>query len=264
MSKSRWFLLTLLTLGALGFTWWDAGERTPESAPLPEWVQGEFAASSAKYAGRTVTVDSASLRFSRGAEPPDIVPVLWIEAIADARPHIRIFDLHIQDADRPSTIRLIASQIDSSFRLQTMPDVAWRRERSRAEIVARATQERAAQTATDSGTSTRHDSSSRLAPTPAVTASAADRIAPRAPTDTVIRQQRFVDQDPVALEELRQVVEACRRNGCRIGIRGLAPARHAEFSARLQALGADSVVLTATSSDGAPLTMLDILPPARR
>lgn len=255
MSTFRWLVLTVTTLAVLGFTWWDATDRRPASAPLPDWVQGEFAASSAKYAGRTLSVDTASLRFSRGAEPPDVVPVLWIEAIKDARAHVRIFDLHIQDADRPSTIRLIASSTDSSFRLQTMPDVAWRRERDRSEIVARAAQERAV-TQPAASVPVRD----ATAPAPAAVASGAMR----APTDTVIRQQRFVDQDPVASEELRQVVAACKRHGCRIGIRGLAPARRAEFSARLHALGADSVVLTATVTDGAPLTMLDIVPPARR
>jgi hypothetical protein len=242
---ARWLVVVLLLVA--GFAGIEYMDRHPGSATLPEWIQGEFAASAERYAGRTVTVDSSAIRFSRGASPADVLPIEWINEVKDARAHIRILDLHVRDGDVPSTIRLIASSQDSSFRLQTMPDVAWRRLSDREARAARVLAHDL--TVTDSAG----------VATAAAIPSGASRPA-TVPSDTVIRERRFADRDPVARDELTQVVAACRRYGCRIGIQGLQQSRFAEFATVLRALGADSVSLTPEPSANTSLVMLEITP----
>jgi phosphoenolpyruvate synthase/pyruvate phosphate dikinase len=76
----------------------------------------------------------------------------------------------------------------------------------------------------------------------------------------VIGATRFADRDPSSRDELTQVVAACRRFGCRIGIRGLQESRYPEFSAFLHKLGADSLSLTPERSASTTLAMLVIAP----
>lgn len=257
MRGSRWMLIGGFALAAAGATWWDVSAAAPASTPLPPWLQGEFAASAERYAGRTFVIDSTAIRFSRGDMPPDVVPVQRVEAIPDARSHVLVFDLHIDDAGRPSTIRLIASRLDSTVRLQTMPDVPWRRVADRAAILARAAQRTAPQPTSVAGDST-------SSPPSAVSAGPVLRDSP-AITDTILGERRFADQDPVAREELRALVDACRRSGCRLGIRGLSPRRQPAFRALLAELGATDITLESHRSlDGVQLTMLDIRPDTRR
>ncbi len=79
-------------------------------------------------------------------------------------------------------------------------------------------------------------------------------------SDTVIRVMRFADGDPASRDELTQVVPACRRFGCRIGIRGLQESRFTEFSEVLHKLGADSLPLTPEPSANTTFAMLVIAP----
>ena len=254
MNRKRTIWLVLVTLAVAGVATMEYWDRHPASAVLPMWIRGEFGASAERYAGRTVTVDSSMIRFSHG-ESADVLPIEWIEEIRDARSNIRILDLHVRDGDRPSTIRLIAAAHDSSFRLQTMPDVAWRALSDREARAARmALRERAAA-----------DTHATVAQADAPSAHAQDTgaaSAREAPSDTVIGSTRFVDRDPAARDELAQVVASCRRYGCRIGVSGLQPSRFAEFSRYLRGLGADSVALTSEPSSQTTMAMLEI-PPAR-
>ena len=213
----------------------------PQSAPLPSWISGEFGASAARYAGRTVAVDTAAIRFSHGDGTAEVLPIEWIEEIEDARKTLHILDLHVKDGGAPSTIRLIASGQDSSFRLQTMPDVAWRRLSDREARMARA----AARDTSDT-------------PVVAVRTKAA-RATPVA-SDTMIGARRFEDSDPVAKDELVQVVKSCRVYGCRIGIQGLQASRYDAFAKYLKGLGADSVTIATETATGTTLAMLEIAP----
>ena len=187
-----------------------------------------------RYAGRTVGVDSAGIRFSHGDGTAEVLPIEWIEEVKDPRPHIRILNLHVRDGDVASTIRLIASAQDSSFRLQTMPDVAWRRLSDR--------EARAARMAVKEPTA--RDTNAPIAPAPVVAAAVVPIAPPVAdsadivPADTVIGATRFTDRDLVAQEELSHVVASCKRFGCRIGIHGLTPARFGAFATFLKGLGA--------------------------
>ena len=255
MNRKRTIWLVLVTLAVAGVATMEYWDRHPASAVLPSWIRGEFGASAERYAGRTVTVDSSMIRFSHGESGADVLPIEWIEEINDARSHVRILDLHVHDGDLASTIRLIASAHDSSFRLQTMPDVAWRALSDREARAARmALRERAAE-----------DTLATVAQADAPSAHAQDTgaaAAREAPSDTVIGSTRFVDRDPAARDELAQVVASCRRYGCRIGVSGLQPSRFAEFSRYLRGLGADSVALTSEPSSRTTLAMLEI-PPAR-
>ena len=79
-------------------------------------------------------------------------------------------------------------------------------------------------------------------------------------SDTTIAAQRFEDRDPVAKDELVQVVKACRVYGCRIGIQGLQPSRYDAFAVYLKGLGADSVTLSTETATGTTLAMLEIAP----
>lgn len=260
MTKPRVLWIVGSTLVLAGFGVLEYRDRHPASAPLPTWIRGEFAASAERYAGRTVAVDSSMIRFSRGAGGGDVLPIEWIAEVKDARAHIRILDLHVRDGDVSSTIRLIASAQDSSFRLQTMPDVAWRRLSDR-EVRAWRVAERE-RGAGDVGTASPVADARHAEPRET------DMEAPFAPfvSDTVIRAQRFADRDPVARDELSQVVASCRRFGCRIGIRGLRSSQFAEFSHYLHRLGADSVALSAEPSANTTLAVLEIVParPYRR
>ncbi len=250
--NKRILLLILATLPMAGYATKDIWGGHPPSASLPTWISGEFAASAERYADRTVTVDSTMIRFSRGAAGADQLPIEWIEEIKDARRNIRILDLHVRDGDHPSTMRLVASSEDSSFRLQTMPDVAWRRQSDRA---ARAQRVAARERGVDAG----------AAPVRAPIGSTVAHHEPDGPaapagSDTVIGALRFSDRDAVSRGELTQVVAACRRFGCRIGIRGLQPSRFPEFSAELRKLGADSLSLTPEPSANTTFAMLVIAP----
>ncbi|MBC7842800.1 MAG: hypothetical protein H7099_10825 [Gemmatimonadaceae bacterium] len=251
MMKPKGLWLVALSLGAVVFGVMEYRDRHPASAQLPTWIRGEFAASAERYAGRTVSVDSAKIRFSHGSDGGDVLPIEWIAEVKDARSHVRILDLHVRDGDVPSTIRLIASAHDSSFRLQTMPDVAWRRLSDR-DVRAERVAERERRD---------HDPDTAVSPERGTPPEKfADSSAGPVASDTVIRAQRFADRDPVARDELVQVVAACRRFGCRIGIRGLEASRFAEFSRYLRGLGADSVALTAEPSESTNLAMLEIVP----
>lgn len=245
MTKQAKVMLVLVTLGVVGYAAMEYHNRHPESAALPAWISGDFAASAERYAGRTVSVDTAEIRFSRGSAGVDVLPISWIEEIPDARAHIRMLNLHVTDGGQESTIRLIASSEDSSFRLQTMPDVAWRRLSDRDARIARA----AAQDTAVSPSSSQH-----------VVAAVSQRTvrADEEPSDTTIGATRFADSDPVAKDELRQVVKSCRVYGCRIGIQGLRPNRYDEFATYLRGLGADSVTLSTETVTGTTLAMLEI------
>ena len=234
-------MMVAVTLAACGYAAVEYFGQHPPSAPLPAWISGEFGASAARYAGRTVAVDSVAIRFAHGDGTSDVLPIEWIEETTDARPYVRTLDLHVKDGEMQSTIRLIASSQDSSFRLQTMPDVAWRR------------------------LSDREAREVRTAARRLSTAGAANVVArvetsrgPVQPTDTTIGAVRFTDRDPVAQDELSQVVKACRIHGCRIGIRGLHPNQYQEFSHYLKGLGADSVSLTTEVMANATLAMMEI------
>ena len=243
MTKQARIAVALVTLAVAGYAAFEYRNRHPESAALPTWISGEFAASAERYAGRTVSVDTAAIRFSRGAGHVDVLPITWIEAIPDARPHVRLLNLHVRDAGMESTIRLIASLEDSSFRLQTMPDVAWRRLSDRDARLARAA-------APDAVGPSAQPVVAAL--TPGATPSE------REAADTTIGATRFADRDPVAKDELAQVVKACRVYGCRIGIQGLQPSRYDEFAKYLRGLGADSVTLSTETATGTTLAMLEI------
>lgn len=251
MMKPKVLWLVVLTLVAVVFGVMEYRDRHPTSAHLPTWIRGEFAASAERYAGRTVSVDSSMIRFSHGAGGGDVLPIEWIAEVTDSRSHVRILDLHVRDGDAPSIIRLIASAQDSSFRLQTMPDVAWRRQSDR-DVRAGRVAERERRVG-DSATAT---PIARGAPPDSVAETSVGSV----PSDTVISAQRFADRDPAARDELVQVVAACRRFGCRIGIRGLDASRFAEFSQYLRRLGADSVALSAEPSANTTLAMLEIVP----
>ncbi len=233
-------MLAVVMIAAGGYAGMEYFAR-PQSASLPSWVSGEFGASAARYAGRTVAVDSAAIRFARGDGTAEVLPIEWIEEIEDARKSLHILDLHVKDGDGKSTIRLIASSQDSSFRLQTMPDVAWRRLSDREARMARAAA---------------RDTSA--APVVAMRGKAA-RATPIA-SDTLIGARRFEDSDPVAKDELVQVVKSCRVYGCRIGIQGLQASRYDAFAKYLKGLGADSVTLSAETVTGTTLAMLEIAP----
>ena len=183
MTQQAKVLLAIVTLGVAGYAAYEYHNRHPESAVLPAWISGDFAASAERYAGRTVSVDTAAIRFSRGQGSVDVLPITWIEEVPDARRNIRTLNLHVKDAGAESTIRLIASSEDSSFRLQTMPDVAWRRLSDRDARVARA----AAQ-------------DTRVAAPQTVVASVTRDLssAEAEPSDTTIGAIRFADRDPVA------------------------------------------------------------------
>lgn len=255
MNRQRLIWLVAIAVSLLGYTLWSVNGAPPANAALPEWTQGEFGASAERYAGRTVRVDSIAIRFSRGAAGVDSLPIERVESIPDVRSHIRIFDLHVQDNGTPSKIRLIASSADSSFRLQTMPDIAWRRLSDREARVARIAaldQPVTDTTVADSG------ASQAVISARASIASIASHDA-RVPRDTVIGARRFSDRDPVAREELMHIIAACRGAGCRIGVRGLLPPQFSEFAGYLRRLGADSVVLTAERTNGGVVTMLDIV-----
>jgi hypothetical protein len=253
MMRRRPLLLALTALGLLGYIAWVATTGAPPSATLPEWTQGEFGASAERYAGRIVRVNATAISFSRGAEGADSMPIKRIEEIVDVRSHVRIFDLHVQDAGSLSKIRLIASSTDSSFRLQTMPDVAWRRLTDRE---ARTAHLAALIQPTSDSEPNAPNSPRDVAQSPAfITSTNA-----RAPQDTVIGAQRFADRDPVAREELMHLIAACRGAGCRIGVRGLVPNQFMAFAGYLRKLGADSVVLSAQTTSGVLVTMLDIVP----
>jgi hypothetical protein len=245
MTKQGRVLLAVVVLAVSGYVGMEYVNRHPKSATLPEWIRGDFAASAERYAGRTVAVDSASIRFSRGAQGDDVLPISWIEEVPDARPHIRMLNLHVTDGGMESTIRLIASSEDSSFRLQTMPDVAWRRLSDREARLARAASQ---------------DTASRTAPPVAVAVKTAPRGTIDEASDTTIGATRFADRDPMAKDELKQVVKACRVYGCRIGIQGLRPNRYDEFATFLRGLGADSVTLSTETVTGTTLAMLEISP----
>ena len=247
MTKGQRGAIALVAM--CGVCWGVAEYRDahPKSAALPDWIRGEFMASAERYAGRTVAVDSTMIRFSHGAGGADVLPIEWIEDVKDSRSFIHVLDLHVKDGDVRSTIRLIASAQDSSFRLQTMPDVAWRLLSDR--------DARAARTA------------ARESGHPEITGSVGEAVAAGAGpfagadpvrSDTVIGAARFADRDPAAQDELSDVVAACRRYGCRIGIRGLQASRFREFAQSLRALGADSVSLTAEPSANTTLAMLEI------
>lgn len=251
MTRQRTIWLVVATLAVAGFGVMEYRDRHPVSAQLPSWIRGEFAASAERYAGRSVSVDSSRIRFSNGTDAGDVLPIEWIAEVKDARAHIRILDLHVRDGDAPSTIRLIASAEDSSFRLQTMPDVAWRRLSDRAVRAERvAERDRSVPNSVPAASPVRDV---------AIDSVGTASIAPLA-SDTVIRAQRFADRDPVARDELTQVVAACRRFGCRIGIRGLDAGQFVEFTKYLKGLGADSVSLNAEVSANTTLAMLEILP----
>ncbi len=253
MTNKRMLWLALATLPMVGYATKDIWGGHPKSAALPTWISGEFAASAERYADRTVTVDSSMIRFSRGAAGADMLPIEWIEEIKDARKHIRILDLHVRDGDLHNTMRLIASSEDSSFRLQTMPDVAWRRQSDRD---ARAQRVAARERGIEAGTvPVRGPIGSAAA-----TRDSARAASEPAGSDTVIGATRFADRDPSSRDELTQVVAACRRFGCRIGIRGLQESRYTEFSSFLRKLGADSVSLTPERSASTTLAMLVIAP----
>jgi hypothetical protein len=245
MTKQAKVLFVLATLGIAGYAAMEYHNRHPESAALPAWISGDFAASAERYAGRTVSVDTSAIRFSRGSAGVDVLPISWIEEVPDARPHIRMLNLHVTDGGQESTIRLIASSEDSSFRLQTMPDVAWRRLSDREARMARA------EARETSG------SASPSQPVVATVAPQAVRAGGEA-SDTTIGATRFADRDPVAKDELRQVVKSCRVYGCRIGIQGLRPDRYDEFATYLRGLGADSVSLSTETVTGTTLAMLEI------
>lgn len=251
--NKRILWLLLATLPMAGYATKDVWAGHPKSAALPTWISGEFAASAERYAGRTVLVDSSMIRFSRSEAGADVLPIEWIEEVKDARRHIRILDLHVRDGSQTSTMRLIASSEDSSFRLQTMPDVAWRR---RSDRDARAQRMAARERGVDAGA---------MRVRAPIGSSGADRESASAAlepagSDTVIGATRFADRDPTSRDELTQVVAACRRFGCRIGIRGLQESRFAEFSAYLRKLGADSVALTPEPSTKTTFAMLVIAP----
>ena len=254
MTRQRTVWLVVAALCVTGFGVMEYRDRHPVSAQLPTWIRGAFAASAERYAGRTVSVDAAMIRFANGTGSADVLPIEWIAEVQDARAHIRILDLHVRDGDAPSTIRLIASAQDSSFRLQTMPDVAWRLQSDR-----EARAERVAERERHVG-----DVVTEPGPDGAPASAPADSVFPgsvaRAASDTVIRAQRFADRDPVARDELAQVVASCRRYGCRIGIRGLEASQFAEFTQYLRGLGADSVALNAEPAAQTTLAMLEIMP----
>ena len=254
MTRHRTIWSVVVTLIVAGFSIMEYRDRHPASAPLPTWIRGDFAASAERYAGRTVSVDSSMIRFSNGTGSADMLPIEWIAEVKDARAHIRILDLHVRDGDAPSTIRLIASAEDSSFRLQTMQDVAWRRLSDR-EVRAERVAEQERRGSNSVAAPLAGGAPERAPPTAAT-------IEPSAPvaSDTVIRAQRFADRDPVARDELAQVVASCRRYGCRIGIRGLEASQFAEFTKYLRGLGADSVALNAEPSANTTLAMLEIVP----
>ena len=234
-------MLAAVMLAAGAYSAIDYMARHPQSAQLPPWISGEFGASAARYAGRTVAVDSAAIRFSHGDGTAEVLPIEWIEEIKDARKTLHILDLHVKDGDVQSTIRLIASSQDSSFRLQTMPDVPWRRLSDREVRMAR----------------------SATRDTSGIPVVAVRRSATRGTltaSDTTIAAQRFEDRDPVAKDELVQVVKACRVYGCRIGIQGLQPSRYDAFAVYLKGLGADSVTLSTETATGTTLAMLEIAP----
>jgi hypothetical protein len=246
MTKQAKVLLAVVVTAIAGYAALEYYNKHPESAALPGWISGEFAASAERYAGRTVAVDTAAIRFSRGDGTVDVLPIRWIEEIPDARAHIRMLNLHVKDGDAESIIKLIASSEDSSFRLQTMPDVAWRKPSDREARLARSA---AQDTATSSAPVV-----ATIRRTPSVISSE--------PSDTTIGATRFADSDPVAKDELKQVVKACRVYGCRIGIQGLHANRYDEFAIYLRGLGADSVSLSTETVTGTTLAMLEI-PPKR-
>ncbi len=253
MTNKRLLWLALATLPMAAYATKDYWGGHPPSAALPTWISGEFAASAERYVDRTVAVDSSMIRFSRGTAGADLLPIDWIEEVKDARRNIRVLDLHVRDGDVPSTIRLIASAEDSSFRLQTMPDVAWRRQSDRdARAQRMAARERGGDGAAVPMRAPIGSSGAARESSPAVAAPAG--------SDTVIGAMRFADRDAASRDELTQVVAACRRFGCRIGIRGLQESRFAEFSAVLRKLGADSLSLTPEPSANTTFAMLVIAP----
>ena len=239
MNKQGKVMLAVVMVAAGGYTAMEYVNQHPVSATLPSWIGGEFGASAARYAGRTVSVDSAAIRFSHGDGTAEVLPIEWIEETKDARPNVRILDLHVKDGEVQSTVRLITSSSDSSYRLQTMPDVAWRRLSDREARMAR--------------TAVRDTSA---APVVAVRTTAARLDA--SASDTMISSRRFEDRDPVAKDELAQVVKACRVYGCRIGIQGLQPSRYDAFAVYLKGMGADSVTLSTETVTGTTLAMLEI------
>ena len=247
MTKQAKAMLAVVVTAIAGYAAYEYYNQHPESAALPGWISGEFAASAERYAGRTVAVDTAAIHFSRGDGTVDVLPIRWIEEIPDARAHIRMLNLHVKDGDAESTIKLIASSEDSSFRLQTMPDVAWRKPSDREARLARSAAQDTAETSQAPVTTT-------IRRTPSIVSSE--------PSDTTIGATRFADSDPVAKDELRQVVKACRVYGCRIGIQGLRANRYDEFATYLRGLGADSVSLSTETVTGTTLAMLEI-PPKR-
>ncbi len=253
MSKKRTVWIVLATLVVAGIATLEYLDHHPTSAVLPVWIRGEFAASAERYAGRTVAVDSVMIRFSRGSGGADVLPIEWIEEIRDARSHIRILDLHVRDGDVASTIRLVASAQDSSFRLQTMPDVAWRRLSDRE---ARAARMEALERGT---TDTAGTGTALVGGAPDVGHADDTGPQPSIASDTIISATRFADRDPVARDELVQVVASCQRYGCRIGIRGLQASRFAEFKEYLRSLGVNGVSLTSETTANTTLAMLEIM-----
>ena len=66
MNKQGKVMLAVVMVAAGGYTAMEYVNQHPASASLPSWIGGEFGASAARYAGRTVSVDSAAIRFSHG------------------------------------------------------------------------------------------------------------------------------------------------------------------------------------------------------
>ena len=246
----RRFLILSSSLAAVAAYFTFAGPREAESAALPSWVSGAFETAESKYADRQLVIDHETLHFQRGATSLSVLHVEHV-ALVKGPETVLTFDVRVRDGADTTTMRLTAAPGDSSVRLQTMPNVVWRRSG-------------AARFAAPAMTVT-------MAAAPAAPTVQSDESTPRRDTlvahdhahpDTVASEAAasgsFVERNVAALELLSGVLGPCRRNGCRIGVLGLLPRDYAAFTTFLTEHGAKAITLTPMSSPGTPLAMLEI------